>query len=150
MWGCAATERRRRETLAAVPTPIAIVNTAANGRADAINRPSTARAAAISRSTPSVTGSARRRSASKPARFTRSVNIRCPLKTPPTGVLLAKAAGVDKGSGVASRTIVGQISERQLQEIAQQKMRDLNANDIEAAKRMVEGTARSMGIKIVR
>ena len=72
------------------------------------------------------------------------------LKTPPTGVLLAKAAGLEKGSGTTGRTAsVGQISERQLQEIARQKMRDLNANDVEAAMRMIAGTARQMGVEVV-
>jgi large subunit ribosomal protein L11 len=70
------------------------------------------------------------------------------LKTPPTPVLLAKAAGVDKGSGTTGRGTVGSITDQQLTEIANQKMRDLNANDVEAAKRMVAGTARSMGITV--
>jgi large subunit ribosomal protein L11 len=70
------------------------------------------------------------------------------LKTPPTPVLLARAAGVEKGSGTAGRASAGSITDQQLTEIANQKMRDLNANDIEAAKRMVAGTARSMGIRV--
>ncbi len=73
------------------------------------------------------------------------------LKTSPTPVLLAKAAGLDKGSAAPGRgTTAGQISEQQLREIATHKMRDLNANDIEAAMRMIEGTARSMGIVVAR
>ena len=70
------------------------------------------------------------------------------LKTPPTPVLLRQAAGVEKGSGTSGREVVGTITNAQLTEIAQTKMPDLNANDIEAAKRQVAGTARSMGIKV--
>jgi large subunit ribosomal protein L11 len=70
------------------------------------------------------------------------------LKTPPTPVLLRQAAGLEKGTGLAGRETVGTITEEQLTEIAQTKMPDLNANDIEAAKLQVAGTARSMGIKI--
>ena len=70
------------------------------------------------------------------------------LKTPPTPVLLRQAAGVEKGSGISGREVVGTITDAQLTEIAQTKMPDLNANDIEAAKRQVAGTARSMGIKV--
>ena len=70
------------------------------------------------------------------------------LKTPPTPFLLRQAAGVEKGTGLAGRESVGTITEDQLTEIAQAKMQDLNANDIEAAKLQVAGTARSMGIKI--
>lgn len=70
------------------------------------------------------------------------------LKTPPASVLLAKAAGVPKGSGEPNRKNVGAITRAQLQEIAQTKMPDLNANDIEAAMRIVAGTARNMGITI--
>jgi len=69
-------------------------------------------------------------------------------KTPPTAVLLRDAAGLDKGAGTTGRELVGTISEKQLEEIAQTKMPDLNANDIEAAKKQVAGTARSMGIKV--
>jgi large subunit ribosomal protein L11 len=72
------------------------------------------------------------------------------LKTPPTAVLLAKAAGLEKGSGAAGTRMAGSISQAQLREIANQKMRDLNAYDVEAAMRMVEGTARSMGITVGR
>jgi large subunit ribosomal protein L11 len=70
------------------------------------------------------------------------------LKTPPAAQLLIKAAGVPKGSGVPQRDKVGAISKDQLREIAQKKMSDLNANDIEAAEKIIAGTARSMGITI--
>jgi large subunit ribosomal protein L11 len=70
------------------------------------------------------------------------------LKTPPAAQLLIKAAGVQKGSGVPQRDKVGAISREQLREIAQKKMADLNANDIEAAEKIISGTARSMGITI--
>ena len=70
------------------------------------------------------------------------------LKTPPTPVLLRQAAGLDKGSKTAGREQVGTITDTQLTEIAQTKMPDLNANDIEAARKQVAGTARSMGIKV--
>ena len=70
------------------------------------------------------------------------------LKTPPTTVLLREAAGLDKGSKLTGREAVGTISEAQLTEIAEKKMPDLNANDIDAAKRQVAGTARSMGISV--
>jgi large subunit ribosomal protein L11 len=70
------------------------------------------------------------------------------LKTPPTPVLLRQAAGVDKGSVNPGKTGVGAISDAQLTEIAQTKMPDLNANDLDAAKRQVAGTARSMGITV--
>jgi large subunit ribosomal protein L11 len=71
------------------------------------------------------------------------------LKTPPAADLLRKAAGVDKGSGQARRETVGRVSKDQVREIAQIKMADLNANDLEAAAKVVEGTARSMGIEVV-
>jgi large subunit ribosomal protein L11 len=71
------------------------------------------------------------------------------LKTPPAADLLRKAAGVDKGSGQARRESVGRVSREQVRQIAETKMADLNANDIEAAMRQVEGTARSMGIDVV-
>ncbi len=70
------------------------------------------------------------------------------LKTPPTPVLLREAAGVEKGANTTGREVVGSISDAQLTEIAQTKMPDLNANDIEAAKAQVAGTARSMGITV--
>jgi large subunit ribosomal protein L11 len=70
------------------------------------------------------------------------------LKTPPTPVLLREAAGVDKGALTPGRERVGKITDAQLTEIAQVKMPDLNAYDIEAAKAQVAGTARSMGIEV--
>ena len=70
------------------------------------------------------------------------------LKTPPTPVLLRQAAGVDKGSATNTRVKAGTITDQQLAEIAKTKMPDLNANDIEAAKRQIAGTARSMGISV--
>jgi large subunit ribosomal protein L11 len=70
------------------------------------------------------------------------------LKTPPAAQLLIKAAGVPKGSGVPQKDKVGAISRDQLREIAQKKMSDLNANDIEAAEKIISGTARSMGITV--
>ena len=68
------------------------------------------------------------------------------LKTSPAAVLLRKAAGVDKGSGEPNREKVGSVTQDQVREIAELKMKDLNANDIEGAMRQIEGTARSMGI----
>jgi len=70
------------------------------------------------------------------------------LKTPPTPVLIRQAAGLEKGSKLAGRETVGTITDEQLTEIAQAKMVDLNANDIEAAKAQVAGTARSMGVTV--
>jgi large subunit ribosomal protein L11 len=70
------------------------------------------------------------------------------LKTPPAADLLRKAAGVDKGSSTTGREQAGTITRDQLREIATIKLADLNANDIEAAMRQVEGTARSMGIEV--
>ena len=70
------------------------------------------------------------------------------LKTPPATDLLKKAAGVDKGAATPAKATAGQITKQQLREIAEMKMKDLNANDIEAAERIVAGTARSMGITI--
>jgi large subunit ribosomal protein L11 len=70
------------------------------------------------------------------------------LKTPPVPVLLRQAAGVEKGAATTGRETVGTITDAQLTEIAQIKMPDLNANDIDAAKAQVAGTARSMGIKV--
>jgi len=69
-------------------------------------------------------------------------------KTPPVVDLLRKAAGVEKGSGVPNRNLVGTVTRQQVREIAETKMPDLNANDLAAAERMIEGTARSMGIRI--
>jgi large subunit ribosomal protein L11 len=71
------------------------------------------------------------------------------LKTPPAADLLRKAAGVDKGSSTPGRERVGRVTRAQLREIAQVKQADLNAFDIDAAARIVEGTARSMGIEVV-
>ena len=71
------------------------------------------------------------------------------LKTPPAADLLRKAAGVEKGAPTAGRETVGRVTRDQLREIATIKMSDLNANDLEAAKRQVAGTARSMGIEVV-
>ena len=70
------------------------------------------------------------------------------LKTPPTTVLLRQAAGIEKGAQTAGRETAGSVTDAQLAEIAQIKMPDLNANDLEAAKAQVVGTARSMGIKV--
>ncbi|MDA8032691.1 MAG: 50S ribosomal protein L11 [Actinomycetota bacterium] len=72
------------------------------------------------------------------------------LKTPPTTVLIREAAGIEKGSTTAGRQSAGTITEEQLAAIATTKQPDLNANDLEAAKRQVEGTARSMGITVAR
>ncbi len=69
-------------------------------------------------------------------------------KTPPAGELLKKAAGVDKGSGLTGREPAGTVTREQVRDIAQTKMPDLNANSLEAAEKIVEGTARSMGIKV--
>ena len=69
-------------------------------------------------------------------------------KTPPAPKLILKAAGLDKGSGVPHKNKVGSITQAQLREIAQVKMEDLNANDIEAAAKIIAGTARSMGVTI--
>ena len=69
-------------------------------------------------------------------------------KTPPAAVLLKKAAGVIKGSGEPNRTKVGEVTKKQVKEIAQTKMPDLNAVDLEGAVKIIEGTARSMGITI--
>ena len=70
------------------------------------------------------------------------------LKTPPATELLKKAAGVDKGSPAQRKDKVGSVSRNQVREIAELKMKDLNAFDIDAAMKMVEGTARSMGIEV--
>jgi large subunit ribosomal protein L11 len=70
-------------------------------------------------------------------------------KTPPASVLLVKAAGLEKGSGEPNRNKVGKVTTAQVREIAQTKMQDLNAYDVEAAMKMVAGTARSMGIEVV-
>ena len=70
-------------------------------------------------------------------------------KTPPASVLLAKAAGVPKGSGTPNKQKVGKVSRAQVQEIAKTKLPDLNCDTLEAAVRIVEGSARSMGVEIV-
>ncbi|MBI4320730.1 MAG: 50S ribosomal protein L11 [Chloroflexi bacterium] len=70
------------------------------------------------------------------------------LKTPPAADLLKKAAGVEKGGATAGRTHTGTVSRQKVREIAELKMKDLNASDVEAAMRMIEGTARSMGIGV--
>ena len=69
-------------------------------------------------------------------------------KTPPAARLILKAAGVEKGSGVPHRTKVANLTREQVREIAQTKMQDLNANDIDAAEKIIAGTARSMGITV--
>lgn len=70
-------------------------------------------------------------------------------KTPPASYLLKKAAGIAKGSGEPNKEKVGQITPRQIEEIAKVKMADLNAYDLEAAKKIIEGTAKNMGLEIV-
>ena len=72
------------------------------------------------------------------------------LKSPPAAVLLKKAAGIEKGSGVPNREKVGKVTEAQVEEIAKIKMADLNAFNMEAAKKIIKGTAESMGIDIVK
>ena len=71
------------------------------------------------------------------------------LKTPPASVLLKKAAKVEKGSGVPNKNRVGEVTMQQVEEIAKLKLVDLNAADLEAAKKTVAGTARSMGIEVI-
>ena len=70
------------------------------------------------------------------------------IKTPPAADLLRKAAGVEKGSGEPNRTKVGTVSRAKIREIAETKMADLNANSLAAAEKMIEGTARSMGLDV--
>ncbi len=70
------------------------------------------------------------------------------MKTPPASDLLRKAAGIEKGAANPLKDKVGKITKAQLREIAEKKMADLNANDVEAAMKIIEGSARSMGIKI--
>lgn len=70
------------------------------------------------------------------------------LKTPPASFLIRKAAGIEKGSGKPNRDKVARLSRAQLREIAELKMKDLNATTIEAAERMIAGTARSMGVEV--
>jgi len=71
------------------------------------------------------------------------------LKTPPASYLLKKAAGIAKGSGAPNKEKVGQVTRKQIEDIARVKLPDLNANDLEAAKKIIEGTARNMGLEIV-
>lgn len=71
------------------------------------------------------------------------------LKSPPASVLLKKAAGIDKGSAIPNRTKVGKVTRAQVREIAEIKMKDTNAVDIEDAMAQIEGTARNMGIQVV-
>jgi large subunit ribosomal protein L11 len=70
-------------------------------------------------------------------------------KTPPASYLLKKAAGIAKGSGAPNKDKVGRVTRKQIEEIARTKLPDLNAYDIEAAKKIIEGTARNMGLEIV-
>lgn len=70
------------------------------------------------------------------------------LKTPPASDLLRKAAGVQKGSGTAPRVKVGKVTKAQVREIAETKLEDLSAHDVEQASKIIEGTARSMGIEV--
>ena len=72
------------------------------------------------------------------------------LKTPPAAVLIRKAAGIEKGSDNPLKNKVGKLSKEKLEEIAKTKMPDINANDIEAAKKIIAGTARSMGVEVER
>lgn len=71
------------------------------------------------------------------------------LKSSPAAVLLRKAAGIEKGSDQPNRTKVGKVTRAQVREIAEQKMKDMNANDLEGAMRQIEGTARNMGLTVV-
>lgn len=71
------------------------------------------------------------------------------LKSPPASYLLKKACGIAKGSGTPNQEKVGKVTQKQLEEIAKVKMSDLNANDLEAAKKIIEGTAKNMGLEIV-
>jgi large subunit ribosomal protein L11 len=71
------------------------------------------------------------------------------LKTPPAAVLLKRAAKLEKGSGEPNRTKVGSVTKRQVREIAELKLKDLNAHEVGAAMRIIEGTARSMGLDVV-
>lgn len=70
------------------------------------------------------------------------------LKTPPASVLIKKALGIESGSAVPNKNKVGKLSKEKLREIAQLKLPDLNANDIEAAMKIIAGTARSMGVEV--
>jgi large subunit ribosomal protein L11 len=70
-------------------------------------------------------------------------------KTPPASYFLKEAVGIKRGSGKTGRETVGQISRQQLRDIAEKKMKDLNANDLESASRIIEGSARAMGLRVV-
>ena len=70
------------------------------------------------------------------------------LKTPPASDMLRKAAGIEKGSGEPNKTKVGKVSKTDIRKIAERKMEDLNADSVEAAEKIIEGTARSMGIEV--
>ena len=76
-------------------------------------------------------------------------SLTCLLKTSPAAVLLRKAAKVEKGSGVPNKEKIGRVTRAQVKEIAEQKMKDLNAIDLDGAIKQIEGTARSMGITVV-
>jgi large subunit ribosomal protein L11 len=71
------------------------------------------------------------------------------LKTPPASYLLKKAAGIAKGSGAPNKDKVGKVTTKQIEDIARLKLPDLNANDVEAAKKIIEGTAKNMGLEII-
>ena len=72
------------------------------------------------------------------------------LKSPPAAVLLKKAAKIEKGSGVPNREKVGKVTEAQIEEIAKIKLEDLNADELESAKEVIRGTAKSMGIEVIK
>jgi large subunit ribosomal protein L11 len=72
------------------------------------------------------------------------------LKTPPASYLLKKAAGIAKGSGAPNKDKVGKVTWKQIEDIARLKLPDLNANDVEAAAKIIEGTAKNMGLEIIR
>ena len=72
------------------------------------------------------------------------------MRTPPASYLLKKAAGIAKGSGAPNKDKVGQVTQKQIEEIAKVKLPDLNANDVAAAIKIVEGTAKNMGLEIIR
>ena len=70
-------------------------------------------------------------------------------KTPPASFYLKEAAKIQKGSGTTGKETIGQVTRKQLREIAEKKMKDLNANDVESASRIIEGSARAMGLRVV-
>jgi large subunit ribosomal protein L11 len=72
------------------------------------------------------------------------------MRTPPASYLLKKAAGIAKGSGAPNKDKVGKVTLKQIEEIAKTKLPDLNANDVAAAMRIIEGTAKNMGLEIIR